>query len=69
MQEADDRRCLVRADHAVYNSDAYNGQSGWLVFGGKARVRRPIAAICGLAGNAVSNASSYIYVVRSRFAT
>jgi len=45
---------------AVYDSYAYQGQSGWLVFGGTSAGAPAIAAIYGLAGNPVSNAS-YAY--------
>ncbi len=42
---------------AVYDTYAYQGQSGWLVFGGTSVGAPAIAAIYGLAGNTVSNAA------------
>ncbi len=42
---------------AVYDSYAYQGQSGWMVFGGTSVGAPAIAAIYGLAGNTVSNAA------------
>ncbi len=42
---------------AVYDTYAYNGQSGWLVFGGTSVGSPAIAAIYGLAGNTVSDAA------------
>jgi subtilase family serine protease len=43
---------------AVYDSYAYDGESGWLVFGGTSVASPAIASIYALAGNTVSNASS-----------
>jgi subtilase family serine protease len=43
---------------AVYDSLAYQGYSGWLVFGGTSVGAPSIAAIYALAGNTVSNASN-----------
>ncbi len=42
---------------AVYDSYAYDGESGWLVFGGTSVASPAIASIYALAGNTVSNAS------------
>jgi subtilase family serine protease len=42
---------------AVYDSLAYEGYSGWLVFGGTSVGAPSIAAIYGLAGNSVNGAS------------
>ncbi len=42
---------------AVYDSYAYQGQSGWMVFGGTSVGAPAIAAIYGLSGNNQSNAS------------
>ncbi len=42
---------------AVYDSYAYQGQSGWLVFGGTSVGAPAIAAIYGLSGNSQNNAS------------
>ncbi len=42
---------------AVYDSYAYEGESGWLVFGGTSVASPAIASIYALAGNTVSNAS------------
>ncbi len=42
---------------AVYDSLAYEGYSGWLVFGGTSVGSPSIAAIYGLSGNSQSNAS------------
>jgi subtilase family serine protease len=45
---------------AVYDSYAYQGMKGWMVFGGTSVGAPAIAAIYGLAGNTVSDAS-YTY--------
>lgn len=45
---------------AVYDSTAYQGYKGWMVFGGTSVGSPAIAAIYGLAGNTVSDAS-YTY--------
>jgi len=42
---------------AVYDSYAYDGESGWMVFGGTSVASPAIASIYALAGNTVSNAS------------
>ncbi len=42
---------------AVYDSTAYQGYKGWMVFGGTSVGAPAIAAIYGLAGNTVSDAS------------
>ncbi len=47
---------------SVYDSYAYQGQSGWLVFGGTSVASPIIASVYGLAGNASSvNYGSYPY--------
>jgi len=49
---------------AVYDSYAYQGVSGWLVFGGTSVASPIIASVYALAGNAASlnlNGASYIY--------
>jgi len=47
---------------AVYDSTAYRGQSGWLVFGGTSVASPVIASVYALAGNAGSvNYGSYPY--------
>ncbi|MEV5572402.1 S53 family peptidase [Spirillospora sp. NPDC052269] len=46
---------------AVYDSTAYQGQSGWMVFGGTSVSAPLIAAVYGLAGNASSVNNNYPY--------
>jgi subtilase family serine protease len=46
---------------AVYDSTAYQGLSGWLVFGGTSVSAPIIAAVYGLAGNAASIDNNYPY--------
>ncbi|MDP9111964.1 MAG: hypothetical protein M3M96_10065, partial [Candidatus Eremiobacteraeota bacterium] len=47
---------------AVYDSTVYNGQSGWLVFGGTSVSSPIIGAVYGLAGNSAAiNDASYAY--------
>ncbi|RMI46642.1 peptidase S8 [Actinomadura harenae] len=46
---------------AVYDSTAYQGQSGWMVFGGTSVSAPIIAAVYGLAGNAASVDNNYPY--------
>jgi len=47
---------------AVYDSTAYQGQSGWLVFGGTSVASPVIASVYALAGNASTvNGGSYPY--------
>jgi len=46
---------------AVYDSTAYQGLSGWLVFGGTSVSSPIIAAVYGLAGNAASIDNNYPY--------
>ncbi|HEX6467890.1 MAG TPA: S53 family peptidase [Streptosporangiaceae bacterium] len=46
---------------AVYDSTAYQGLSGWLVFGGTSVAAPIIAAVYGLAGNASSIDNNYPY--------
>jgi hypothetical protein len=52
---------------AVYDSTAYRGSSGWLVFGGTSVGAPSIAAIYGLSGSTVSNASSLYASVSALF--
>ncbi|HEX6498127.1 MAG TPA: S53 family peptidase [Micromonosporaceae bacterium] len=46
---------------AVYDSTAYQGLSGWLVFGGTSVASPIIASVFGLAGNASSIDNNYPY--------
>jgi subtilase family serine protease len=46
---------------AVYDSTAYNGQSGWMVFGGTSVAAPVIGGVYGLAGNAASVDNSTPY--------
>lgn len=46
---------------AVYDSTAYQGLSGWLVFGGTSVAAPVIAGVYGLAGNAASIDNNYPY--------
>jgi subtilase family serine protease len=46
---------------AVYDSTAYQGQSGWMVFGGTSVAAPIIAGVFGLAGNAASIDNNYPY--------
>jgi subtilase family serine protease len=46
---------------AVYDSTAYQGQSGWMVFGGTSVAAPVIAGVYGLAGNAASIDNNYPY--------
>ncbi|GAA0315144.1 S53 family peptidase [Actinoallomurus spadix] len=46
---------------AVYDSTAYQGQSGWMVFGGTSVAAPIIAGVYGLAGNAASIDNNYPY--------
>jgi subtilase family serine protease len=46
---------------AVYDSTAYQGQSGWMVFGGTSVAAPIIAGVYGLAGNAASVTNNYPY--------
>ncbi len=46
---------------AVYDSTAYQGQSGWLVFGGTSVAAPIIGGVYGLAGNASSIDNNYPY--------
>jgi subtilase family serine protease len=46
---------------AVYDSTAYQGQSGWLVFGGTSVAAPVIAGVYGLAGNATGIDNNYPY--------
>ncbi len=46
---------------AVYDSTAYQGRSGWLVFGGTSVASPIIASVYGLAGNAASIDNNYPY--------
>jgi subtilase family serine protease len=46
---------------AVYDSTAYQGQSGWLVFGGTSVSAPIIGGVYGLAGNAASVDNNYPY--------
>ena len=46
---------------AVYDSTAYQGQSGWLVFGGTSVAAPVIAGVYGLAANAGSVTNTYPY--------
>ncbi|MFC4911503.1 S53 family peptidase [Actinomadura gamaensis] len=46
---------------AVYDSTAYQGQSGWMVFGGTSASAPLIAAVYALAGNASSVDNNYPY--------
>jgi subtilase family serine protease len=46
---------------AVYDSTAYQGLSGWLVFGGTSVAAPIVAGVYGLAGNAASIDNNYPY--------
>ncbi|MFL6052821.1 MAG: hypothetical protein ACJ72W_07895 [Actinoallomurus sp.] len=46
---------------AVYDSTAYQGMSGWMVFGGTSVAAPIIAGVYGLAGNAASIDNNYPY--------
>jgi hypothetical protein len=46
---------------AVYDSTAYLGQSGWMVFGGTSVAAPLVAGVYGLAGNASSVDNNYPY--------
>ena len=46
---------------AVYDSTAYQGRSGWLVFGGTSVASPVIASVYGLAGNTASIDNNYPY--------
>ncbi len=46
---------------AVYDSTAYRGRSGWLVFGGTSVASPVIASVYALAGNAASIDNNYPY--------
>ncbi|GAA4217013.1 S53 family peptidase [Actinocatenispora rupis] len=46
---------------AVYDSTAYQGYSGWMVFGGTSVAAPVIGAVYGLAGNAASIDNNYPY--------
>jgi subtilase family serine protease len=46
---------------AVYDSTAYQGASGWMVFGGTSVAAPVIAGVYGLAGNAASVTNNYPY--------
>jgi subtilase family serine protease len=46
---------------AVYDSTAYQGQSGWMVFGGTSVAAPVVAGVYGLAGNAASVNNNYPY--------
>jgi subtilase family serine protease len=46
---------------AVYDSTAYQGQSGWMVFGGTSVAAPVIAGVYGLAANATSIDNNYPY--------
>jgi subtilase family serine protease len=46
---------------AVYDSTAYQGQSGWMVFGGTSVAAPVIAGVYGLAANAASIDNNYPY--------
>ena len=46
---------------AVYDSTAYQGQSGWMVFGGTSVAAPIIGGVYGLAGNASSIDNNYPY--------
>ncbi|MCO5994050.1 S53 family peptidase [Actinoallomurus rhizosphaericola] len=46
---------------AVYDSTSYQGQSGWMVFGGTSVAAPIIAGVYGLAGNAASIDNNYPY--------
>jgi subtilase family serine protease len=46
---------------AVYDSTPYQGQSGWLVFGGTSVAAPVIAGVYGLAANAASVTNNYPY--------
>jgi subtilase family serine protease len=46
---------------AVYDSTAYQGQSGWMVFGGTSVAAPVVAGVYGLAGNASSVDNNYPY--------
>jgi subtilase family serine protease len=46
---------------AVYDSTAYQGQSGWMVFGGTSVAAPVIAGVFGLAGNSASIDNNYPY--------
>ena len=50
---------------AVYDSYAYQGASGWLVFGGTSVASPVIASVYALAGNAGSIDTSYPYANKS----
>jgi subtilase family serine protease len=46
---------------AVYDSTAYQGQSGWMVFGGTSVAAPVVAGVYGLAGNSASINNNYPY--------
>ncbi|GAA4511833.1 peptidase S8 [Actinoallomurus oryzae] len=46
---------------AVYDSTAYQGQSGWMVFGGTSVAAPIISGVYGLAGNAANIDNNYPY--------
>jgi subtilase family serine protease len=46
---------------AVYDSTAYQGQSGWMIFGGTSVAAPIIGGVYGLAGNAASVDNNYPY--------
>jgi subtilase family serine protease len=46
---------------AVYDSTAYQGQSGWMVFGGTSVAAPVVAGVFGLAGNAANIDNNYPY--------
>jgi hypothetical protein len=52
---------------AVYDSTAFQGLSGWLVFGGTSVAAPIIAGVYGLAGNAASIDNNYPYAHSGSF--